>query len=112
MTHRSLLDELLDLVDEHSGADWFQRNARDFLEVCDLYGRTAAQHHDRLVSRFIVEPAADLPEERMQGLTASGPPLPALIRALKLLRDYRMAVPRSDVETRHADLARLRAALR
>ena len=31
-----------------------------FLEVCDLFGRTAAQHHDQLVSRFIVGPAGDL----------------------------------------------------
>jgi hypothetical protein len=112
MTHRSLPDELLLLVDAHSGADWFQRNARDFVEVCDLFGRTAAQHHDRLVSRFIVEPAGDLPPEHMQNLTASGPPLPVLIRSLVLLRDYRMAMPRTDIETRHADLARLRAALR
>jgi hypothetical protein len=111
MTHRSLLDELLALLDEHSQADWFQRNARHFLEVCDLFGRTAAQHHDRLVSRFIVEPAGDLPQEHMQGLTASGPPLPVLLRSLVLLRDFRMAVPRSDIETRHADLARLRAAV-
>ena len=111
MTHRSLLDEFLLLAGKHSGADWFQANARAFLEVCDLFGRTAAQHHDQLVSRFIVDPAAGLPEERLEGITASGPPLPVLIRSLELLRDFRMAAPRSDIETRHADLARLRACL-
>ena len=111
MTHRSLLDELLLLIDEHSGADWFQANARAFLEVCDLFGETARQHHDQLVSRFIVGPAGTLPEERLAGITASGPPLSVLIRSLELLRDYRMAAPRPDIETRHADLARLRAAL-
>ena len=38
MTHRSLLDEFLLLADEHAGADWFQQNARAFLEVCELFG--------------------------------------------------------------------------
>jgi hypothetical protein len=111
MTHRSLLDEFLLLVDEHAEADWFQRNAGAFLEVCDLYAHTAAQHHDQLVSRFIVQPSGSLEEERLQGITASGPPLPVLIRSLELLRDFRMATERSDLETRHADLARLRDAL-
>jgi hypothetical protein len=111
MTHRSLLDELLLLVDEHAGAGWFRQNARAFLEVCDLFGETARQHHNQLVSRFIVGPAAAMPEERLEGITASGPPLPVLIRSLELLRDYRMAAPQPDLETRHADLARLRAAI-
>ncbi len=112
MTHRSLLDELLLLADEHSGADWFQRNAGLFLEVCDLFARTAVQHHDRLVSRFIVAPAGDLDAAHLQGITASGPPLPVLVRSLELLRDYRTAASRPNIDTRHADLARLRAALR
>jgi len=58
-----------------------------------------------------MEPAGEMPEERREGITASGPPLPVLIRSLELLRDYRMAVARPDLETRHADLARLRVAL-
>ncbi len=111
MTHRSLLDELLALAAEHTRAGWFRQNARAFLEVCELFGRTAAQHHDQLVSRFIQAPAAAMPEERLQGITASGPPLPVLIRSLEMLRDYRMAAPCPDLDTRHADLARLRAAL-
>ncbi len=109
MTHRSLLDELLLLAPEHSGADWFQRNARLFLEVCDLFAQTAEQHHDRLVSRFIVDPACKLDEAHLQGITASGPPLPVLVRSLEILRDYRTAAPRPDLDTRHVDLARLRA---
>ncbi|MBA3517404.1 MAG: DUF1864 family protein [Rhizobiales bacterium] len=109
MTHRSLLDELLLLADDHAGADWFQRNALAFLEVCDLFGQTAAQHHDQLVTRFIVGPAGSLPRERLQGITASGPPLSVLLRSLEMLRDIRTAAPRPDSDTRHADLARLRA---
>jgi hypothetical protein len=111
MTHRSLLDELLLLADEHSGANWFQANAHAFLEVCDLFGHTAAQHHDQLVSRFIVGPAGSLDEKHMQGITASGPPLPVLVRSLGLLRDHRVAAKRNDLATRHDDLARLRAAV-
>ncbi len=72
----------------------------------------AAQHHDRLVSRFIVTPAGDLDEAHLQGITASGPPLPVLMRSLEVLRDYRTAAPRPDLDTRHADLARLRATLK
>jgi len=111
MTRRSLLDELLELLDAHRDADWFQRNARAFLEVCDLFGRTAAQHHDELVMRFIEQPAARLGEEQSQGLTASGPPLSVLLRSLEVLRDLRVAADRPDIATRHHDLARLRAAV-
>jgi len=111
MTHRSLLDELLLLADAYSEADWFQRNGRLFLEVCDLFARTAKQHHDQLVSRFIVAPAGELDAAQLQGITASGPPLPVLLRSLEILRDYRTAAPRAELDTRHADLARLRATL-
>ncbi len=112
MTRVSLLDELLSLLDEHAHADWFQRNARDYLEVCDLFGRSAAQHHDALVKRFIEEPAAGLKEEQLQSVTASGPPLPVLLRALEVLRDLRLAADRGDIASRHDDLLRLRRAVR
>ncbi|HEX5207583.1 MAG TPA: monodechloroaminopyrrolnitrin synthase PrnB family protein [Steroidobacteraceae bacterium] len=111
MSRRSLLDELLELIAEHAAAGWFQRNARAFLAVCDLFAATAAQHHDQLVKRFIEQPAAKLGEEQTQGLTASGPPLPVLLRSLEVLRDLRVAADRRDIVTRHADLARLRAAV-
>lgn len=111
MTRTSLLDELIALIDAHSGTDWFQRNAAAYLEICDLFGRSAAQHHDALVKRFIEEPAARLPPSALTGITASGPPLPVLLRSLEQLRDMRMAADRSDLLTRHRDLDRLRAAL-
>ncbi len=53
MRHQSFLDELLALSAAHSKQDWFQRNARSYLALCDLFGRIAAQHHDQLVKRFI-----------------------------------------------------------
>ena len=108
MTRMSLLDELLLLVDEHRHADWFQQNARAYLEVCDLFGQSAAQHHNGLVKRFIEGPAASLNAQDMQGITASGPPLPVLLRSLEMLRDLRLAADRRDILTRHADLDRLR----
>jgi Domain of unknown function (DUF1864) len=108
LTYRSLLDELLELSGEYATAAWFQRNAGAFLEVCVLFGQIAAQHHDLLVRRFIAEPAAALPSERQEGLTASGPPLPVLMRSLERLRDLRLAAPCAEGETRQADFAHLR----
>jgi hypothetical protein len=110
MRHRSLLDELLALIGD-AGKPWYRPNARAFLEVCDLYAETARQHHDALVRRFIAGPSAGLAEDRMAGLTASGPPLAVLMRSLETLRDFRVAAPRGDLETRAEDLARLRAAV-
>lgn len=112
MTRTSLLDELLALAGEHAEAVWFQQNARDYLEVCDLFGQSAAQHHDALVRRFIEEPAAHLSAGSLEGITASGPPLPVLVRALEILRDMRLAANRPDISTRHQDLARVRGLLR
>ncbi len=112
MTYRSLLDELLELAPAHAATDWFQRNARAFVELCELFGRYAAQHHDQLVRRFIEAPAATLSTQDQTGITASGPPLPVLLRSLELLRDMRLAAARDGANTRHADLASLRARLR
>jgi hypothetical protein len=111
MMRTSLLDELLGYLEEHRHADWFQRNARAYLEVCELFGRSAAQHHDSLVKRFIEGPSAALDEHGLEGITASGPPLPVLLRSLETLRDLRLAADRPDIGTRHADLELLRRAL-
>jgi hypothetical protein len=111
MTRTSLLDELLALLDDHGHEEWFQQNAGAYLEVCDLFGLAAAQHHDGLVRRFIEQPAADLDAQSLEGVTASGPPLPVLLRALETLRDLRLAADRGDIATRHRDLARLRDAV-
>ena len=111
MTRTSLLDELLQLMDGHAASDWFQENAASFLEVCDLFGASAAQHHDGLVRRFIEGPAAALDAKGLEGITASGPPLPALMRSLEILRDMRIAADRPDIASRHADLRQLRNAV-
>jgi len=111
MTRTSLLDELLELVGEHAHSDWFRRNAAAYLEVCDLFGRYAAHHHDALVRRFIEDPATRLPQGALDGITASGPPLQVLIRSLEILRDMRIAADHGTIVSRHLDLARLRRAL-
>jgi hypothetical protein len=111
MRRRSLMNELLEHARERSGEGWFQTNLAVFLEVCDAHGQTAAQHHDQLVEKFIVGPAPHLDTRHEENLTASGPPLPVLLRALEKLRDLRMAAPREDIPTRHRDLELLRACL-
>jgi hypothetical protein len=108
MMRTSLLDELLALAPEHSSTDWFQQNARAYLDVCELFGQTAVQHHNTLVKRFIQEPAEQVEESHLAGITASGPPLSVLLRALEVLRDLRTGADRHDIPTRHADLASLR----
>ena len=111
MTRTSLLDELLALRHVHARTDWFQQNTKAYLEICDLFGEVAAKHHNGLVKRFIEEPASVLEEGNLEGITASGPPLPVLLRSLELLRDFRLAVDRRDIATRHDDLGLLRSAV-
>jgi Monodechloroaminopyrrolnitrin synthase PrnB len=108
LRRRSFLDQFLDSLGESGGTEWFRRNAAAFLRVCEEHGRVAAQHHDQLVVRFIEQPSSALDDSHLVQLTASGPPLPALLASLEVLRDLRLAVRRDDIPTRHADVARLR----
>ena len=111
MRRQSLLDSFLECLKADAGAKWFQQNARMFLEVCETHGKTAAQHHDLLVNRFIEKQAKALPEEFQKDITASGPPLEVVLRALKKLRDLRVAADRDDIPSRYADLEKLKASL-
>jgi hypothetical protein len=111
MTRTSLLDEFLRCPESAASEAWFQRNTAAFIEVCEVFGRAAAQHHDVLVDRFIRRPAQALPEARLEDITASGPPLPVLLRSLEILRDLRLAAPRTDILSQHEHMARLRSRL-
>lgn len=111
MRQTSLLDELLKVVDSHADQPWFQENARLFLEVCEAHGATAIQHHEQLVSKFIEQPAQASGTVDRPGLTASGPPLPVLLKALRKLADLRAATDRGDIPSRYSDIQKLRAAL-
>lgn len=111
MRRESLLNSFLKHASSHSNKSWYQDNLALFLQVCDAHGHTATQHHEQLIKKFIETPADqdDLTEQR--GLTASGPPLPALLRGLKKLCDLRNAAPSDTIPTRYADFQTLRATL-
>ena len=111
MRRKSLLDSFLEHLDAHADAPWFRKNAAMFLEVCDAHGETATQHHEKLVHKFIEEPAVDSGVEDREGLTASGPPLPVLLKSLRKLADLRAAANRDDIPSRYRDVRRIRAAL-
>lgn len=111
MRRRSLLNDFLEQLESSRSEKWFRRNAGMFLEVCETHGKTAAQHHDMLVSRFIQKQAQALPKEFTENITASGPPLEVVVGALEKLRDLRLAAPRDDIPTRYADIEKLKAAI-
>lgn len=108
MRRRSLLAQFLDVAPASSREPWFKRNAAMFLEVCRLHGQTAAQHHDRLVKTFIEVPSASLGPDKLAQVTASGPPLSVLMRALEILRDMRLAADRKDIRTSYRDIQALK----
>jgi len=111
MRRRNFLDNFLELAPAAKSENWFQDNAAMFVKVVEAHGRAARQHHDMLVSRFIEKPSVALDQGKLSQVTASGPPLPVLLRALEVLRDLRMAAARDDIKTRHDDLERLKSVL-
>lgn len=109
MRRRNFLDIFLELAPAAKKEPWFRENAAAFIDVIAAHGAAAAQHHDMLVARFIEHPAVALDKAKLSQVTASGPPLPVLLRSLEVLRDLRMAAARSDIKTRHDDLSRLKS---
>lgn len=107
----SLLDEFLGHIDEERKHLWFNEHAGLFMRVCKAYGETARQHHDQLVNKFISKPAASMPATKLQGVTASGPPLDVLLNSLEELRDLRLAAVRDDIPSRYREFQQLQEAL-
>ena len=109
MRRTSLMDSFLACNERDRSQAWYQENLTAFLEVCDAHGKVARQHHERLVHKFIERPA-DLGAHRdQQDLTASGPPLPILLKALRKLCDMRCAAPDTEgFVTRYGDIQQLR----
>ena len=107
----SFMDEFLREAEFSPSLPEFKANLKSFLDVCEIHGRAYAYHHDELVKKYIEDPAITLPETKMDDLTASGPPLPVLLRGLEKIRDLRLAADRKDIPTRYADLKKLRALL-
>lgn len=108
MRRESLLDSFLKGLDADNSSPYFKQNLRLFLEVCGAHGDTAIQHHEQLVKKFIEDPAINKGLTEQSDMTASGPPLPVLLRSLRKLCDMRCAADRKDIPTRYADLQRLR----
>jgi hypothetical protein len=106
-----LLDQFVDALPHAADKAWFRDNAKAFLEVCDAHGFAAIQHHNQLFESFIVKMSDTLGARHHEQLTASGPPLPVLAKALERLRDLRAAAPRDDFETAHDRLEMLRRAV-
>ena len=112
MRRKSLLDSFLDCQAEHKNDPWFQTNLRMFLEVCEAHGRVAIQHHERLVHKFIERPAESGAHTDQADLTASGPPLPVLLKGLRKLCDMRCAAPDTEgFDTRYRDIQGLKDCL-
>ena len=112
MRRKSLLDSFLDVAAANAREPWLQRNLSLFLEVCEAHGQTALQHHEQLVAKFIERPAAAAGLTDNQGITASGPPLPSLLKGLRKLCDMRCAADVDGAfETRYRDIKTLRAYL-
>jgi len=112
MRRKSLLDSFLDCQAEHKNDPWFQTNLRMFLEVCEAHGRVALQHHERLVHKFIERPAESGAHTDQANLTASGPPLPVLLKGLRKLCDMRCAAPDTEgFDTRYRDIQGLKDCL-
>ncbi|MFZ9035325.1 MAG: PrnB family protein [Francisellaceae bacterium] len=110
LRRKSLMQQFLEKQD-YADSDWFQKQVRLFLELCELHGQIAAQHHDQLVRRFIELPSQDLPKEQAKSITASGPPLSVLLKSLEQLRDLRGAKDRDDIDSRYKEIQRLRQSL-
>jgi len=111
LIHVPLLDQFLEAASASPDKAWFKANARAFLEVCEAHGHAAAQHHNQLFESFIVKMSDALDQKHHAQLTASGPPLPVLAKALERLRDLRCAAKRDDLETAHDKIETLKRAV-
>lgn len=113
MRRTSLLDSFMATTKEHCHEPWLPKNLGLFLEVCHAHGQTALQHHEQLVNKFIEKPAESAALTDAQGLTASGPPLPVLLKGLRKLCDMRCAADvNGEFRTRHSDIEHLKGLLR
>lgn len=111
MRRESLLNQFLSVSAQQQQSDWYQTNLSLFLDVCKAHGKTAAQHHEQLVNKFIEKPAQEFNLSNKQDMTASGPPLAVLLKALKKLHDLRTVAVRDDIPSRYKDFAKLNASL-
>lgn len=111
MRMTSLMDEFISVMDRSRHQVWYKKHLALFLSVCEMHGKTAQQHHNQLVEKYIAVPANSMNQEHMDKLTASGPPLNVLLGALEKLKDRRNAAKRDDIVTRFDDIQQLKHSL-
>ncbi len=112
MRRESLLDRFLKAhANGQASQDWYQRNLTAFLDVCAAHGQTAIQHHTMLIKKFIEGPADKAGLNEKADLTASGPPLPVMLKGLKKLCDLRAAANVDDIPSRYSDIQTLKHSL-
>ena len=112
MRRTSLLDSFLASADADKDQPWVKKNLELFLQVCHAHGQTALQHHEQLVNKFIERPADEGSLTETKGITASGPPLPVLLKSLRKLCDMRCAADvGGEFKTRHQDIEHLKGLL-
>lgn len=111
MRRESLLNQFLRVSNKEQQSPWYQENLKLFLAVCEAHGKTASQHHEQLVNKFIEKPADDFNLTEKPDMAASGPPLPVLLKALKTLHDLRTVAKRDDIPSRYQDFETLRISL-
>jgi hypothetical protein len=112
MRRTSLLDSFLATADTDKDQPWVQKNLQLFLQVCHAHGQTALQHHEQLVNKFIERPADEGALTETKGITASGPPLPVLLKSLRKLCDMRCAEDvGGEFKTRYLDIKHLKGLL-
>ena len=102
MRRSSFMDDFINAADTHQ--TWYKKNLSLFLELCELHGDAARQHHNQLVKKYIATPSSALKKSQLGNITASGPPLEILINSLEKLRDRRAAADRNDIPTRYKDI--------
>jgi hypothetical protein len=112
MRRESLMDSFLKCHERGENQQaWYHRNLTMFLDVCQAHGETALQHHNMLIKKFIEVPADNAELSDKLDLTASGPPVPVMLKGLKKLCDLRTAAEVPGLKSRHADISKLKASL-
>lgn len=109
MRRTSIMEDFLD--SDVSSKNWYKNNLTLFLEICQLHGNAATQHHNQLVEKYIAGPSSALKGSQLDNITASGPPLEVLLDSLEKLRDRRAAANRDDIRTRFDDIQILKKRL-
>ena len=108
MRHASFLDELLALAGSTRATTG--SSAMHALISSSAICSDDCQRSITMTREALHRSSGDgLGAAHLEDITASGPPLPVLLRSLEVLRDMRLAANRPGIATRHADFEHLRS---